>query len=85
MHSILLHCFAQAFAHILYDLCTHPEYIEPMRKEVEGIIASEGWTKVSTVNMQKVDSFVKESQRIAIGGRKFSSPAAQRACTYSDQ
>ncbi|PPQ65601.1 hypothetical protein CVT26_000550 [Gymnopilus dilepis] len=57
-----------AFAHILYDLCTHPEYIEPMRKEVEGIIASEGWTKVSTVNMQKVDSFVKESQRIAIGG-----------------
>lgn len=62
----------QAFAHVLYDLCTHPEYIAPMREEVEAVIAAEGWSKVSTVNMHKIDSFIKESQRIAIGGCKFS-------------
>ncbi|KAF8913740.1 cytochrome P450 [Gymnopilus junonius] len=63
-----IHTTTMAFVHILYDLCAHPEYIAPMREEVEAVIGAEGWTKVSTVNMHKVDSFVKESQRIAIGG-----------------
>jgi len=60
----------QAFTHILYDLASYPEYVEPLREEIETIIASEGWTKASVDNMRKVDSFIKESQRIAIGGRK---------------
>lgn len=60
----------QAFTHILYDLATYPEYVEPLREEVESVIATEGWSKVSTVNMHKVDSFIKESQRIAASGRE---------------
>ncbi|KAF4619512.1 hypothetical protein D9613_005419 [Agrocybe pediades] len=62
------HTTTMAFTHILYDLATYPEYVAPMREEVESIIAAEGWTKASVDNMHKVDSFVKESQRIAIGG-----------------
>ena len=61
----------QAFTDILYDLATHPEYVAPMRKEVEDIIKAEGWTKVSIGKMRKVDSFAKESQRFGIGGGMF--------------
>jgi hypothetical protein len=54
----------------LYDLAAHPEYVTPMREEVEAVIAAEGWTKAAMGKMRRVDSFVKESQRLAIGGRK---------------
>lgn len=50
---------------ILYDLAMYPEYIAPMREEVEAIVKAEGWTKTSVAKMRKVDSFVKESQRLA--------------------
>ncbi|KAH9482481.1 Cytochrome P450 monooxygenase 151 [Psilocybe cubensis] len=63
-----IHTTSMAFTHILYDLATYPEYVKPLREEIESIIATEGWTKVSTVNMHKVDSFIKESQRIAASG-----------------
>lgn len=60
----------QALTHALYDLAAHPQYIEAMREEVEAVISSEGWTKAAMGKMWKVDSFLKESQRMAIGGRK---------------
>ena len=43
-----------------------------MRQEVEAIIEAEGWTKASIGKMRKVDSFVKESQRMGNGGGTFS-------------
>ena len=58
----------------MFDLAAHPEYVAPMREEVEAIIEAEGWTKASIGKMHKVDSFVKESQRIGIGGSTFSFP-----------
>ena len=64
----------QAFTDIVFDLAAHPEYVAPMREEVEAIIEAEGWTKPSIGKMHKVDSFVKESQRIGIGGSTFSFP-----------
>ena len=64
----------QAFTDIVFDLAAHPEYVAPMREEVEAIIEAEGWTKASIGKMHKVDSFVKESQRIGIGGSTFSFP-----------
>ncbi len=41
-----------------------PEYIEPLREEVEPIIAADGWTKTAITKMSKLDSFLKESTRI---------------------
>jgi hypothetical protein len=64
----------QAFTDVLYDLAAHPEYVAPMREELEAIIEAEGWTKASIGQMRKVDSFVKESQRIGIGGGTFNFP-----------
>lgn len=37
--------------------------MQPLREEVETIIAKEGWTKAALMKMWKLDSFMKESQR----------------------
>ncbi|KAJ6534180.1 cytochrome P450 [Mycena capillaripes] len=52
----------------LYDLATYPEHILPMRDEAERVIAAEGWTKAALGNMHKIDSFLRESQRLGGAG-----------------
>ena len=37
--------------------------MEPLRAEVEGAVAAEGWTKTGMAKMWKLDSFLRESQR----------------------
>jgi cytochrome P450 len=54
----------QTLTHSLYDLAVHPEYVRDMREEAEKIIEEEGWTKTAMQRMRKVDSFLKESQRL---------------------
>lgn len=51
-------------AQILYRLLANPEYIEPIRKEVDAVTAEEGWTKAAIDKMHKVDSFLRETQRL---------------------
>ena len=53
----------QSVTQALYDLAANPEYIQPLREEVESITATEGWTKAAMGKMWKLDSFLKESQR----------------------
>ena len=62
--------------HALYDLASMPEYIAPLREEVEAIIATDGWTKNALAKMWKVDSFLKESMRLADGSLRKSPSAA---------
>jgi len=50
--------------HALYYLAAFPEYIQPLREEVEEIVKSEGWTKTALGKMHKLDSFIKETQRL---------------------
>ena len=52
--------------YILYDLATHPEYVQPMRDEVEAVLRDEGWTYAAINKLSKVDSFIKESLRLSI-------------------
>jgi hypothetical protein len=54
----------QALTQALYDLAIHPEYVKPIRDEIEAIITEDGWTKPAMQRMRKVDSFLKESQRL---------------------
>ncbi|KAJ3514884.1 hypothetical protein NLJ89_g2107 [Agrocybe chaxingu] len=71
VHDLATRLLAANFASIhttanaLYDLACHREYIKPLREEVESIVGSKGWSKESVANMRMVDSFIKESQRIA--------------------
>jgi hypothetical protein len=48
----------------LYRLLANPEYLEPLREEVDAVIKEEGWTKAGVDKMHKIDSFIKETQRI---------------------
>ena len=51
---------------ILCRLLSNPEYITPLRQEAEDAIAEEGWTKAGVDKMRKLDSFVRETQRVDI-------------------
>ena len=51
----------------MYNLAAHPQYIQPLRDEVEAVIAEDGWSKLSLQKMRKLDSFLKESMRLADG------------------
>ncbi|TDL22831.1 cytochrome P450 [Rickenella mellea] len=58
-----IHTSSMSFAHTMFHLASKPEYINPMREEVERVIDEDGWTKVAMTKMRKVDSFLKETQR----------------------
>jgi len=59
-----IHTSSHSITHALYDLAAHPEYIQPLREEVEAVIKEHGWTKVAIGKMFKLDSFMRESQRM---------------------
>ncbi len=48
----------------MYRLLANPEYIESLRQEVDAVIREEGWTKAGIDKMHKIDSFLRETQRI---------------------
>jgi len=60
-----LHTTSTTFAHGLLELANHPEYIEPIRVQVEQAINTYGWTKIAIAQMSKLDSFLREDQRLA--------------------
>ena len=60
--------------------------MKPLREEVEEIIQREGWTKAGIDQMCKIDSFIKESQRlhpITIGKPMSSFGCAQKLNFFS--
>jgi len=59
-----IHATSMTFVHALYYLATFQEYIQPLREEVEEVVKSKGWTKAGIDQMHKLDSFIKESQRL---------------------
>jgi hypothetical protein len=54
----------QTFVNVLYRLLSNPEYFEPLRLDVETAVAEEGWTKAGMDKMYKIDSFLRETQRL---------------------
>ena len=48
----------------LLDLAARPEYLQPLREEVEQVTDEFGWTKEAFNAMPKLDSFLKESSRL---------------------
>jgi len=48
----------------LYRLLANPEYLEPLREEVNAAIKEEGWTKAGIDKMHKIDSFLRETMRL---------------------
>ncbi|KAF8330121.1 cytochrome P450 [Amanita rubescens] len=46
-------------------LAPHPEYLQPLRQEIKAAIEEEGWSKAAVSKMTKLDSFIKETMRVA--------------------
>ncbi|KAL9097267.1 MAG: hypothetical protein Q9165_000694 [Trypethelium subeluteriae] len=63
-----IHTSQMNAVHVLYDLATHPEYIEELRDEIRTVLKEDGkwnsWTKSSFYKLKKLDSFMRESQRL---------------------
>ena len=63
--SILLtDVLVQAFTHALYYLAANPEYAVALREEVNAVVGEYGWTKAAIDRMCRIDSFIRESQRL---------------------
>ncbi|KZL83760.1 cytochrome p450 monooxygenase [Colletotrichum incanum] len=68
-----IHTTSTTTTFALYDLLSRPEYIDPLRKEIEQVMAQDGaergengelfLSKTSLSKLKKLDSFIKESQR----------------------
>ncbi|KAL4071903.1 cytochrome P450 [Scleroderma citrinum] len=59
-----IHTTATSFVPVLYNLAAHPEYLKPLREEVDSIVHQDGWTKIAIDKMHMVDSFLKENHRL---------------------
>ncbi|KAF2878219.1 cytochrome P450 monooxygenase-like protein [Massariosphaeria phaeospora] len=63
-----IHTSQMNAVHVLYDLAAHPQYIEELREEIKKILAEDGkwtsWKKPSFYKLKKLDSFMRESQRM---------------------
>lgn len=58
----------QVFTHALFDLTSHPSYIITLREEAEQVFHELEWTKAALNQMQKIDTFFRESQRVHDNG-----------------
>jgi cytochrome P450 len=60
-----VHTTSMTATQILFDLVARPEYLEPLREEILQALAEDGgWKKTTLTKMRKLDSFMKESQRL---------------------
>ncbi|KAA8563977.1 hypothetical protein EYC84_011978 [Monilinia fructicola] len=67
-----------ASTHAIFDLISHPEFIAPLREEIDQVTAEDGYEidgsgkknlkKQSFAKLKKLDSFLKESQRFSPSG-----------------
>ncbi|CAK5284541.1 unnamed protein product [Mycena citricolor] len=81
-----IHTSSTTLTAALYDLAKYPEYLKPLREEVERVTEAEGWTKASLGNMHQIDSFLRESQRLHGSGSLalFRQVVAKDGFTFSD-
>jgi len=54
-----------ALTYILFDLAAYPDFVEELRAELRDVLGDEGTIdKTSIMQLRKLDSFVRESQRL---------------------
>jgi len=60
-----VHTTSMATCQTLFDLCARPEYMEPLREELDEVMRKDGgFTKQTLTHLKKLDSFMRESQRL---------------------
>jgi len=60
-----IHTSQMNAVHVIYDLAAHPEYVPELREEILAAARADGgWNKTSYARLRKLDSLLKESQRL---------------------
>ncbi|KAI1784530.1 cytochrome P450 [Ganoderma leucocontextum] len=54
---------SSTITHVLYHLAEKPDFLTPLRKEIEASISTDGWTPTALGNMWKLDSILRETLR----------------------
>ena len=62
--SLVVGSTSEAVVIALLDLCNRPDVVQILRAEVEEITGAEGWSKTAIYKLKRMDSFLKESQRV---------------------
>lgn len=62
-----IHTTAMNITHIIYNLAIYPEYQGPLRRELQEVLRADNGIliKSNMTKLKKMDSFIKESQRMA--------------------
>jgi len=65
LNFVSVHTFSWTINHVLLDLAASPEYQDPLKEEIEMVLRRfGGWTKRALTHMKKLDSVLRESQRV---------------------
>ncbi|KAG6040945.1 hypothetical protein E4U41_006536 [Claviceps citrina] len=64
---LAIHTTFDLLQQTMTELAQHPEFIKPLREEVEQILETGGWKKTSIFKMKLLDSAIKEAQRLKPG------------------
>lgn len=80
-----IHTTSMLATNVIFDLAARPEYISELREEVQSVLEKyKGeWTIESMADLKKMDSFIKESQRLQPTVISFQRKAA-KSITLSD-
>ncbi|KAH9063634.1 cytochrome P450 [Lactarius vividus] len=84
VNFVAIHTTSSAMTQVLYRLLANPEYVEPLRKEVEAVVAEYGWTTDAMDKLHKIDSFVRETQRLDGISNVLLARVALRPFTFSN-
>lgn len=58
-----IHTTTEVTCQAIFDVCSHPEVLQPLRDEIIEVIGKNGWSKTSLYRLKFMDSFLKESSR----------------------
>ncbi|KAI5781918.1 cytochrome P450 [Geopyxis carbonaria] len=81
-----IHTTYVSIINILHDLAAHPHFQAPLRREINTVLAAHGgvWSKAAFDQMKKLDSTVRESQRLHPVTTATMMRRAQRPVTLAD-
>lgn len=64
---VAIHTTSFTMMAFLYDMSSHPRYIDELREEIVKVLREDGgWKKTSLSKMKLLDSCMKESQRVNV-------------------
>jgi len=84
INSAAIHTTSVTFTNSLFRLASNPELVQSLREEVVSVVKELGWTKAAMGGMRKLDSFMKETQRLSGVGAIAIPRMALRDFTFSN-